>query len=487
MGDKKGIILLGLGPGDISLLTIEAVDTLNSISTIYLRTKKHPLVDDLPKHLKIESFDWLYEENDDFGLVYEKIIEEIIKLGKTKEGVCYAVPGHPFVAETTAPEIARRAKDANIPVRVVHGISFVESTLAALGTDLLPQTSIVDALDVARQFHPIFPPSQPALISQLFSTRVASEVKLTLMEQYDDQHQVSLVHAAGTSNEIVEVIALHEIDKSEHIALLTSLYVPPIEKNISLEEFQELIAHLRAPEGCPWDREQTHQSLRRNLLEESYEVLEAIDSNDIPAMQEEFGDLLVQIVLHAQIASENGDFRMSDIIHGIYKKLINRHPHVFGDVELNDSQAVIDNWEHIKSVERKSKGKHDNGVLDSVAKALPALTQAESYGARAARMGFDWPEISGVLDKVNEEIAEIDAAENSEEREKEFGDLLFALVNFSRWKNIDPEVALRNTNKRFKMRFSYIEKKARETNTKLSDMSLEEMEALWQEGKSQSN
>lgn len=485
MGKRNGIILLGLGPGDIKLLTTEAMETLSALSTIYLRTKKHPLVDDLPSHLTIESFDWLYEENDDFSIVYEKIIEEVINLGKTKEGVCYAVPGHPFVAESTAPEIARRAKDQGIPLRVIHGISFIESTLVALGVDLLPQTSIVDALDVARQYHPIFPPSQPALISQIFSTTVANEVKLTLMEQYDDQHQVYLVHAAGTEQELVEELALHEIDRSEKIDLLTSLYVPAINKNSSLEEFQELIAHLRAPEGCPWDREQTHQSLRRNLLEESYEVLEAIDNQDIPAMQEEFGDLLVQIVLHAQIASENGEFRMSDIIHGIYTKLINRHPHVFGDVELNDAQDVIDNWEHIKSEERRSKSKQENGVLDSVASALPALTQAESYGARAARMGFDWPEISGVLEKINEEIAEINLADSLEEKEKEFGDLLFALVNYARWQKIDPEVALRNTNTRFKNRFSFIEKTARESNTKLSELSLDEMEALWQDGKSQ--
>jgi tetrapyrrole methylase family protein/MazG family protein len=332
------------------------------------------------------------------------------------------------------------------------------------------------------QHHPDFPPHTPVLVAQLHSKQVAGEVKITLMAQYPDEHPVQLVHAAGTAEELVEPLPLHEIDQSEHIGVLTALYVPPLGEHTSLEEFQELIAHLRAPEGCPWDREQTHQSLRRNLIEETYEVVEAIDADDPNAMQEEFGDLLAQIVLHAQIATEAGEYRMSDVIHGITTKLIGRHPHVFGDLALKDSEAVIANWEHLKAGERKAKGE-ERGILDGVAASLPALSQAETYTARAARVGFEWPNVEGVLDKVAEEVAELQEAKTDDERAAEYGDILFALVNLARWLKVDPEAALRAANTRFKRRFAYVQAGARKQGRDLKDMTLEEMDALWDEGK----
>jgi tetrapyrrole methylase family protein/MazG family protein len=200
-------------------------------------------------------------------------------------------------------------------------------------------------------------------------------------------------------------------------------------------------------------------------------------------MQEEFGDLLVQIVLHAQIATEAGEFRLADVIRGIYTKLIHRHPHVFGDAELDDAQSVISNWEHLKAEERRANGQAEKGLLDGVASALPALTQAEAYGARAARVGFDWPDIQGVLDKIDEEVAELRQAKDDQSRLAEFGDLLFALVNLARWLDVDPEVALRGTNARFKQRFAAVEAGARAQGRALKELSLEEMEAFWQQGK----
>jgi tetrapyrrole methylase family protein/MazG family protein len=414
--------------------------------------------------------------------VYAQIVDRVTELAQQPGGVIYAVPGAPFVAEATAPEIARRARATGIPLRIVHGLSFVEPMLSALGVDLLPQTAVVDALDLATQHHPLFPPSAPVLIAQVYSQRVAGELKITLMAQYPDEHPVRLIHAAGTADERIEDLPLHEIDRSEHIGYLTALYVPALGEHTSFEEFQELIAHLRAPQGCPWDREQTHLSLRRNLIEEAYEVLDAIDAEDPAAMQEEFGDLLVQVVLHAQIATEAGEFRMSDVLHGIITKLISRHPHVFGDVDIKTADAVIANWEQLKAKERKAKGV-ERGILDGVAAALPALTQAEAYTSRAARVGFEWPNYEGIMGDVAEEIREFQTAETDEERESEFGDVLFALVNLSRWLKVDAEAALRAANARFKNRFSYVEAGAKKQGRELKDMTLGEMDALWDEAK----
>jgi tetrapyrrole methylase family protein/MazG family protein len=479
---SHGITLLGLGPGDPAQLTREAWQLLESAEEIYLRTRQHPVVDALPDALALHSFDELYEQHEDFEAVYRQIVERVLELGRRDAGVIYAVPGHPFVAEATGPAIARRAREEGLPLRVVGGLSFVEPVLAAVGADLLPQCTVADALELAALHHPLFPPSQPALISQIYSSRVAAELKLTLMAVYPDEHPVTLVHGAGTNGEVVETVPLHEIGKSGHIGLLTALWLPPLGEHTSFEEFQELIAHLRAPEGCPWDREQTHQTLRRNLLEEAYEVLDALDADDPKSMQEEFGDLLVQVVLHAQIATEYGEFRMADVIRGIMDKLIARHPHVFGDVDLDDADAVIANWEHLKADERRARGEQ-KGALDGAAEALPALTQAEAYQQRAARVGFEWDQIQGVLDKVNEEVQELQEAESQEHKVAEYGDLLFVLVNLARWLDVDPEAALRAANRRFRQRFAYVEAGARQQGRRLQDMTLAEMDALWDEGK----
>jgi tetrapyrrole methylase family protein/MazG family protein len=282
-----------------------------------------------------------------------------------------------------------------------------------------------------------------------------------------------------------EDLALYEIDRSQKIGLRSALYVPPLGEGTSLEAFQNVIARLRAPDGCPWDREQTHQSLRPNLLEETYEALEALDSDDPAAMCEEFGDLLLQIVLHAQIASEYGEFTLNDVFQGIYTKIVRRHPHVFQDLELEESDAVIKNWEKLKARERKMNGQVEKGLLDGVSLSLPSLTQGLTYQKRAARVGFEWDRIEGVLDKIAEEAAEIQAAVTLEEKESELGDLLFAVVNLARWLEVDAESALRGANLRFKRRFGYIEKRARELNRELSEMSLEEMDKLWDEAKDQ--
>jgi tetrapyrrole methylase family protein/MazG family protein len=343
--------------------------------------------------------------------------------------------------------------------------------------------AVVDALKLASAHYPSFPPDQPALIVQLYSNQVASDLKLTLMAIYPDEHPVTLIHQAGTPDLAIENIQLYELDRSPLIGNRTTLYLPPLVQGSSMESFFELIAHLRSPEGCPWDREQDHQSLRPNLLEETYEALEAIDSDDPVAMQEEFGDLLLQIVLHAQIASEYGEFNMSDVVQGIYTKLIQRHPHVFGDMDLDEAGSVIKNWETIKAQERQENGEQEKGMLDGVPGSLPALTQAETYQKRAARVGFDWEDLEGVLTKIPEEVDELRQSKDKTRQAQEIGDILFSVVNVARWLEVDAESALRGANQRFRKRFAYIEKKARTGGHELSEMSLAELDALWEESK----
>ncbi|MBN2550593.1 MAG: nucleoside triphosphate pyrophosphohydrolase [Anaerolineales bacterium] len=480
-----GITLLGLGPGGADLLTRQAWAMIEQSTEIYLRTRQHPAVAELPDRLQIHSFDYLYESSASFEEVYAQIVEQILELGERPQGVVYAVPGHPFVAEATGPEIARRARQKNLPVRVVEGLSFLEPTCTALGLDPFPNTVLVDALELAAKHVPSFPPDAPAIIAQIHSQWVAAEVKLVLMALYPDEHPVKLIHAAGTPQQVVEHLALYEIDRSTHIGLLTGLYLPPLGPGTSFEAFQEIIAHLRAPDGCPWDREQTHQSMRSHLLEETYEALAALDQDNPRKMCEEFGDLLLQIVLHAQIAAEYGEFTMADVLQNIHAKIVRRHPHVFGDLQLEGVQGVLVNWERLKAQERAENGKAQASLLDGVTLALPALVQADQYQQRAARVGFDWPDVQGVLDKMEEELREVHAAEDDQQRFNEIGDLLFAVANLARWYKVDPESALRATNGRFRQRFAYIEAGARTQGRAVSDLSLDEMEALWQEAKKQ--
>jgi len=478
-----GITILGLGPGNPSQITREAWEVITSAEEIWLRTRQHPTVAAFPATLRLESFDDLYEVGESFEAVYASIVNKILELGTREQGVIYAVPGDPFIAETTGPEITRRARLKGIELRIINGVSFIEPAFSALGLDPFPQITLVDALELSQRHLPPFPVDKPVLVAQIYSRLVAAEVKATLNSIYPDEHKVTLVHAAGDEAEMLEELSLYEIDRSDHIGLLTILYIPPMEQGTSFEAFQEVVAVLRAPDGCPWDQEQTHQTLRPHLLEEAYETLAALDSKDPKQMAEEFGDLLLQIVLNAQIGSEEGGFSMLDVLKGIYDKIIRRHPHVFGDVEIDGVENVLGNWEKLKADERKSNGESAKGILGGVPLALPALIQAQDYQDRAARVGFDWPTIEGVLEKIVEEIGEIQRAENPADLTDEIGDLFFALVNLARWKDVDAESALRSTNIKFKQRFAHIEQVAQKQNRKVSDLSLDEMEAAWQEAK----
>lgn len=355
-------------------------------------------------------------------------------------------------------------------------LSLAAQAIGALRISLPSQLTLVDASAFASAHVPPFPPGTPALILGINSEELALKIKGALLKVYPNEHAIYVIEGEESKEERIGVFSNFSISDS------ICWFVPALGEGTSFESFAEIVAHLRAPNGCPWDREQTHESLRRHLLEETYEAIAAIDSGDSTHMCEEFGDLLLQIVLHAQIANENGRFNITQVIQGIYSKLVRRHPHVFGDVKVDDADEVLANWEKLKEKER-GKEKDGGGLLDGVSLILPALTQAQEYQSRAAQVGFDWGEIDGVLDKIKEEIEEIERAETNAELASEIGDLFFVLVNFARWKKLDAESALRGTNVKFRRRFSYVEQGARKQGRALSELTLSEMDALWQEAK----
>jgi tetrapyrrole methylase family protein / MazG family protein len=305
------------------------------------------------------------------------------------------------------------------------------------------------------------------------------------MNQYGDDFGVVLVHGAGTGDVTLERVLLAEVDHSRSIHHLTSLYVPASSPYSSFESFQETIAHLRAPEGCPWDKKQTHASLRPYLIEEAYEVLEAIDNEDWHELANELGDLLLQVVLHTQIAIDDGEFLMTDILDNVNRKMIRRHPHVWGDVNVgNSAEKVVSNWDEIKKAENAQNGKTRESLLDKVNSAMPALMVAYEYTRQAAKVGFDWHSVAGVEDKVREEIQEILTAPDDAHKIKEIGDLFFVLVNWLRWLGQDdPESLMRETNAKFARRFRFVEARAKAQNQALTDFSLEQMDAWWDEAK----
>jgi tetrapyrrole methylase family protein/MazG family protein len=364
--------------------------------------------------------------------------------------------------------------------KITMNFNELPQIIKSLGLSKTNQLTLVSAKEMAHRYYPPFAPDQDVLISDFTNSAVAQKVGALLLLIYPANHHCKVAKINIKKEWGIIETTIGEVSSQ----INTILYIPPYLENCSLETFEDLVAHLRAPEGCPWDREQTHLSLRPNLLEETYEVLKALDAGTTAGLQEELGDLLLQIVLHAQISNEAGEFNLSDVVAGIHHKIVHRHPHVFGDVKVEGSQGVIRNWEVIKAGEREENGKETNqSILGGVPKAMPALSLAQEYQKRAARVGFDWPEIKPVLAKVNEELDELKAANSKERKADELGDLLFAVVNLVRWYDLDAESTLREMTNRFYNRFTYVEKKARDEGRRLQDMKLEEMDAWWEEAK----
>lgn len=478
------ITIVGLGPGSFKLLTVETWDILRTSHSIYLRTAKHPTVDELrSRNVLFSSYDFLYEEKADFDEVYQAIAADVIARAVTGEQVIYAVPGSPLVAERTVGLIRDLAAERQVAVTIVPGMSFLEVLYTRLGIDPISGVTVLDSADIDQLPLGI---NTALIVTQVYSGQVASEAKLALMELLPDDYQVLLIRNLSLDDEEIRPIALYELDHQGDIDHLTSLFVPARSRTattFSVDPLIDVMARLRSPNGCVWDIEQTHASLRRYIVEEVYEVLEAIDNRDTEALCEELGDVLLQLVFHARIAEECGAFTMQDVVSEVTGKMIRRHPHVFGNITVQDAAEVVLNWDQIKQQE---KGAERKSVLDGVSPGLPSLMRSFKIQSKAAKVGFDWNNIGPVWDKLLEEWEELKEAVtvgDKEATEGEFGDFLFAAVNLARFLQIEPETALNRTNNKFINRFSYIESKVNQQGLDWKALNLDTLDQFWNEAK----
>lgn len=477
------ITIIGLGAGDLSQLPLGIYRKLTDSEHLFLRTKEHPVIKELEAEgITYQSFDEIYEKHDQFESVYDEIVDILKKEAKTKD-IVYAVPGHPMVAEKTTQLLL---EDETLQVKIEGGQSFIDPLLASLKIDPIEGFQFLDALTFEKDELQL---SQHIIICQVYDQYIASNVKLTLMEQFPDDYEVYIVTAAGSKDEKITKVPLYELDRGVEVNNLTSVYVPPVKEEELLyhdfRTFRRVIAALRGPDGCPWDQKQTHESLKKYLLEETYEVLDAIDSGDDDHLAEELGDVLLQILLHAQIGEDEGMFTIDDVIRGISEKMIRRHPHVFGDSTADTAEEVVSNWEQIKRLEKGSKD-DELSILEDVTKGLPGLMKAVQYQKKAAKVGFDWDDVEPMWEKVFEEIHEYkEAVANKQKGEavQEFGDILFALANIARFYKFDPEEALAMTNQKFARRFKFIETEIKKQGLKIEEQTLEQLDAIWEKAK----
>lgn len=529
------ITIVGLGPGAVGHLSLETMGLLKSKAQVILRTAVHPTVAELEKEgVCFTSCDDLYEAGASFEEVYGSVVARVLAAAEQGD-VVYAVPGSPLVAEKTVVMLRDEARARQIHLVIKPSMSFLDLAYVGLGIDPIAGLRIIDAQDDAASEAGAY----PLMITQVYSQLVASDLKIMLMEELDDEYEVVFLRNLGLPDEECRIIKLFELDRQPHIDHLTSVYVPPFgvdakatlansiaeatDEELSYDELEDLVAAaleqddaaeaehlddygeeleeeivdfndvdvqplvdvvrvLREPGGCPWDREQTRQSIRSNFIEEVYEYLEALDANDTHGMQEELGDILLQVVFHARMAEEAGEFDLQDVIDGIVDKLIRRHPHVFGEVQVANSDEVLVNWEAIKKQEKTER----KCILDGVYQGLPALLRAHKIQSKVEKVGFDWDNLDDVWAKLVEEMGELKealASADKEAAEAELGDVLFALVNYARHCKLEPEVALSGTNNRFTKRFAHVEACVHASGKEWQDFTLAELDKFWDEAK----
>ncbi|HLI08485.1 MAG TPA: nucleoside triphosphate pyrophosphohydrolase [Ktedonobacteraceae bacterium] len=497
------ITIVGLGPGRWVELTLEARDVLVEAAeeqqAVYFRTLVHPVTEEIRQHLPglcIESFDRFYEESENWETLYTKLAEEVCTLAM-RGSVIYAVPGDPLIGEASVLQVLRVARERGLKARIVSGLSFLEAACNALEIDPLEASmQLIDATQLAalssEELAGKLIPTTPLLVAQLYNRRLASAVKLALSEFYPDEWPLRLVRAgrgAGGTGEAVVELPLYELDRRNYPDQFSVLYVPPVGELTALrvpETLRYITMRLRRePDGCPWDRQQTHETLIRYVIEETYEVVEAIEEGDMEKLADELGDLLLQVYLHAELARQEETFAIGDVLEHINAKLIRRHPHVFGSVEVSSAQQVNQNWEAIKRQERIAAGKdvQAESALEGARRAAPALIVAQDMQKRAVHAGFEFPTLDDAFNKLAEEIDELKEASTPEHRLEELGDVLWMVARIAGKLDINAEEALRFATRKFRLRFQSMEQLARAQGKKLSDYTRPELRVLWSEAK----
>lgn len=476
------IKIIGLGPGSSGDLTIKAIEVMKNAKKVYLRTFKHPNVDYIKKSgIIFDTFDGMYDSAEDFDSLYLEIANIIVN----EEDVVYAVPGHPLVAEKSVEHIIKMCEQQGREYELITALSFIDAVISAVKIDPVKGLKIIDGLQLDTQEPDTLSSN---IVTQMYNKFVASNIKIKLMDYYDDEQEVYIIKAAGVEGlERIEKVCLYEIDRVEWVDYLTSLYIPPctVNKKHGFKDLVSIINTLRGENGCPWDREQTHESLEKCLIEECYEVIEAIRNKDTENLCEELGDLLLQVVFHSSIASDYDGFSIQDVTNTVTEKMIKRHPHIFSDVSIETSDDVLDNWEAIKMKEKNQESY--TKVLKDIPMNFPGLLRAQKLQDKARKVGFDFDNTEETIEKITEELDEMLEAYkggSKEEIEEEIGDLLFSIVNFSRFLKINSEICLTNTIEKFIKRFEYIENKTLENGKTISNISPGDMNVLWEASKS---
>ena len=474
------IQIIGLGAGSADDLTVKAYKALSEKIPTFARTDRHPIVNELRKNMDIESFDKYFEEYEDFDEVYENMTLKLIELSKKYGKINYCTAGSPYYGDIVTKKLTNEYK-SQINTIIIDGMSFLDKCLKLSGFADYNNIKILDCLE-ADEFS--FDVNSFNVITQVYDLEIASLLKIKLMEIYPEDVNTLIIDVL---EENVKNIPLFMLDQEKNYGFSTYFCILPIEisKNrvYNVNNLLRIVKILRGPDGCPWDKKQTHHSIRQNVIEEAYEVVDAIDNDDVDNLVEELGDLLFQVIFHSELGSEEGYFNFNDVINKLCTKIYFRHPHVFGDVKADNAEEALASWENSKQKEKNLATYTDN--LKNVPKALSTLSRSYKIQKRAAEVGFDWPDSDGAIEKIKEELQEFIEEynnDNIENMEEEFGDLLFALVNFARFEKINPDIALNKTINKFIDRFEYIEKNSTKD---LKQMTLKEMDELWEESKFQ--
>ncbi|NLK64755.1 MAG: nucleoside triphosphate pyrophosphohydrolase [Tissierellia bacterium] len=472
------IQIIGLGVAGEDDLTLKAHKALTERIPTFVRTDRHPLVNKLRKKIDIKSFDDYFEKYETFDEVYENIIYTLIEQSKQYGKINYCTAGSPYYGDIVTKKLINEYK-GQINTIIIDGMSFLDKCLKLSGYADYNNIKILDCLETD-EFS--FDVNSLNVITQVYDMDLASMLKVTLMETYPEDANILIIDVLA---ENVKRMPLLMLDREKNYGFSTYFCILPIEisKNrvYNVTNLLRIVKLLRGPDGCPWDKKQTHDSIRQHVIEEAYEVVDAIDNDDLDNLVEELGDLLFQIVFHAELASEEGYFNFSDVVTNVCKKMYFRHPHVFGDVKADNVEEALISWENSKLKEKNLTTYTDN--LKNVPKALSTLSRSYKIQKRAAEVGFDWSDAQGAVLKIKEELLEFIEEYNNhniENMEEEFGDLLFALVNFARFEKINPDIALNKTINKFIDRFEYIEKNSTKD---LKQMTLKEMDELWEKSK----